>query len=78
MDKLINRKVWEAIDNDLGEVTDVTIQFPDEYGYYAIHYKSNGKPQLIQTTASNIKQFIQSFLYTLEFTHSQPAYTALH
>jgi len=72
---LININVWDAIGNDLGEITDVKLLYPDEFGYYALTYKSNGKDQIIQTTASNIKQLIQSFIYTLEHTHYPKPYS---
>jgi ribosomal 30S subunit maturation factor RimM len=73
--ELINMKVWEAIGNDLGEITDVNLIHKD--GYSEIQYKSNGEQKVISMSNGFLKVLIQSFVYQFEeFTHWPKTYQA--
>jgi hypothetical protein len=74
---LINTKVWEAIDKDLGEVTDVRLIH--HKGYSSITYKSNGEDKKISISGNNIRSMIHASLYYLEaFTHHEKRYQAFY
>jgi hypothetical protein len=75
--KLININVWEAISNDMGEVTDVSLTHYE--GYSTINYKSNGIDKKISIGGNNIRPMIQSFLYYFEaLTHAPKQYQAFY
>lgn len=72
---LINIKVWDAIGNSLGEVTDVQLIHKDTYS--ELHYKSNGEQKIIYT--NDLLSLIQSSLYSFEaFTHWPKSYSAFY
>ena len=59
---VINRKLWDEIEEDLGEVTDFEIV--SEKGLTEIKYKSNSIPKSILINGENsVLPFLQSFLY---------------
>jgi len=58
---LINERVWEAIDKNLGEITDVHLTHHE--GYSSITYKSNGEDKKISIGGNNIRLMLVSFYY---------------
>ena len=58
---LLNGRVWEAIEKDLGVVTDVRLTHHE--GYSSITYKSNGEDKKISIGGNNIKLMLVSFHY---------------
>lgn len=58
---LINERVWEAIREDLGNVTDVSLTHFD--GYSSITFKSNGEEKKISIGGNNILLMLVSFYY---------------
>ena len=74
---LINLAVWEAIGNDLGEVTDV--QLTHHEGYSTITYKSNGEDKRISIGGNNLRPMLQAFIYYFEhFNYNTKQYQAFY
>ncbi len=46
--ELINKEIWDAIETDLGEITDVEViqKNNGKYLNWELHYKSNGVPKV--------------------------------
>jgi hypothetical protein len=62
--ELINMKVWEEIDKELGEITNVELEHHE--GYSTLKYKSNGIIKHIYATDKNMKILVQSFMYCMK------------
>lgn len=74
---LVNTRVWEAIDKDLGEVTDVSLVHFE--GYSTIFYKSNGEDKRISIGGDNIRPMLISFLYYIEWiNYNSKSYSFLY
>ena len=74
---LINMKVWEAIDKDLGEITDVELTHNE--GYSTLAYKSNGEDKRISIGGNNLRPMIQAFHYYFEaLTHAPKKYQSFY
>lgn len=75
--ELINLRVWDAIDKELGEITDVSLTHKE--GYSVIYYKSNGEDKRIEIGGNNIRPMIQAFAYYFEaLTHAPKKYEAFY
>lgn len=70
-------KVWEVIDKELGEITDV--QLVHKEGYSVIYYKSNGEDKRIEIAGNDIRPMLVGFAYYFEaLTHAPKKYEAFY
>ncbi len=66
--KILNEKLWNEIEENLGEVSDFEIIQTEEG--IEIHYQSNGIPKVIYSTDKEMRDFIHSFIYCANaFSH---------
>ena len=74
---LIKSSVWEAIEKDLGEITDVHLTHHE--GYSSITYKSNGEDKKISIGGNNMRWMLIAFLYSFEaFNYNTKKYEAFY
>ncbi len=74
---LINEKVWEAINKDLGEITDVHLTHHE--GYTSITYKSNGVDKRIGISGNDIRPMLIGFTYYVEANnYNSKSYSAYY
>ena len=68
VENVIDKKLWDEIDNNLGEVSDFNMSEQD--GHIIINFKTNGVEKQIVSNDLSMKNFIQSLAYCANaFSH---------